>query len=207
MAKLLVQESGGAREFELVDVEVSIGRELDNALRLPDPSISRHHAVVRQAAGGHEIQDLGSSNGVLINGNRLETALLQDGDRITLGQLQLTYVNPKTAPKGNPLGTVRLNLEDMAKLQAGATAELAAPEGAPGAALPVPPPPAAPQPVAPPEAPAGGAPPASSVTGQMPLAPPRRPAPARQAPAPAQPAKPAGGGGLFHWLGGLFRRS
>jgi len=33
MAKLLIQESNGAREFEIVDQEVSIGRELDNALR------------------------------------------------------------------------------------------------------------------------------------------------------------------------------
>ena len=47
MAKLLVQESNGAREFELVDLEVQIGRELDNALRLADPSISRHHAVAQ----------------------------------------------------------------------------------------------------------------------------------------------------------------
>ena len=120
MAKLLVQESNGAREFELVDQELSIGRELDNSLRLADPSISRHHAVIRQTDAGHEIQDLGSSNGVLLNGHRVPTALLQDGDRITLGQLQLTYVNPAPAQiqlQDNPMGTVRMTLADMNKLQ------------------------------------------------------------------------------------------
>lgn len=152
MAKLLVQESNGAREFELVDLELSIGRELDNSLRLSDPSISRHHAVIRQTSGGHEVKDLGSSNGVLINGHRVETAFLQDGDRLTLGQLQLTYVNPVPAAE-NPLGTVRMSLEDMTKLQAavppsepalgtGITAEFAAP-------APIAPPPPAPRAPAP----------------------------------------------------------
>ncbi|HEX9081235.1 MAG TPA: FHA domain-containing protein, partial [Holophagaceae bacterium] len=90
MAKLLVHESAGVREFEIVDNEVHMGRELDNTLRLPDPSISRHHCVVRKVAGGYEIQDLQSSNGVLVNGNRVQSSPLRDGDRITLGQVQLT---------------------------------------------------------------------------------------------------------------------
>nr|WP_320133428.1 FHA domain-containing protein [uncultured Holophaga sp.] len=120
MAKLLVQESTGAREFEIVDAEVHIGRELDNALRLADPSISRHHAILRKAGEGYEIQDLQSSNGVLVNGTRIQTAPVLDGDRVTLGQVQMTFINPQptTALQVNPLGTVRLNSEDVAKLQA-----------------------------------------------------------------------------------------
>jgi len=117
MAKLLVQESNGAREFELVDLEVAIGRELANTLRLADPSISRHHAVIRRGQAGFEIQDLQSSNGVLLNGARVPSALLQDGDRITLGQMQLTFVDPRQAG-GSPLGTVRMSQEDMARFRA-----------------------------------------------------------------------------------------
>ena len=151
MAKLLVQESTGAREFELVDLEVNIGRELDNTLRLSDPSISRHHAVIRRVGAGYEIKDLESSNGVLVNGTRVEAAALQDGDRVTLGQMQLTFVDPHpVAPAGRPLGTVRMSPEDLEKLRAGtlepapeeaavapapangpATQELAPPEAAP----------------------------------------------------------------------------
>jgi hypothetical protein len=125
MAKLLVQESNGAREFELVDLEVNIGRELDNTLRLSDPSISRHHAVIRMGTSGYEIHDLQSSNGVLLNGNKVPSALLHDGDRITLGQMQLTFVDPP-GPHSNPLGTVRMNPEEMAKLWAAQEAPPAA---------------------------------------------------------------------------------
>jgi len=128
MAKLLVQESAGVREFELVDNEVHIGRELDNALRLADPSISRHHAVIRRTAAGYEVQDLQSSNGVLVNGTRLPVATLKDGDRVTLGQIQITFVDPvppealatMAVPAGepaSPLGTVRMDPSEMAKIQ------------------------------------------------------------------------------------------
>jgi uncharacterized RDD family membrane protein YckC len=140
MAKLLIQESTGAREFELVDLEVHIGRELDNALRLPDPSISRHHAVLRRGPEGYLIQDLQSSNGVLLNGNRVESAPLHDGDRITLGQMQITFLDPRP-PAGtatSPLGTVRMGTEAMAKLRASTVpdAPLEAPPETPAPAPP-----------------------------------------------------------------------
>jgi len=118
MAKLLVQENDGAREFELVDLEVNIGRELDNTLRLSDPSVSRHHAVLRLGSSGYEIHDLQSSNGVLLNGSRVPSAPLQDGDRITLGQMQLTFVDPKPVAAASPLGTVRMDPAAMARLWA-----------------------------------------------------------------------------------------
>ena len=127
MAKLLVHESAGVREFEIVDNEVHMGRELDNTLRLPDPSISRHHCVIRKIAGGYEIQDLQSSNGVLVNGNRVQSSPLRDGDRITLGQVQLTFQDPR--PEGGPtvaisreeapappLGTVRMSASELAAI-------------------------------------------------------------------------------------------
>jgi pSer/pThr/pTyr-binding forkhead associated (FHA) protein/uncharacterized RDD family membrane protein YckC len=130
MAKLLVHESTGAREFEIIDNEVHMGRELDNTLRLPDPSISRHHCVIRKLGGGFEIQDLQSSNGVLVNGNRVQASPLRDGDRITLGQVQLTFQDPH--PEGNatvafqmqesplvPTGTVRMSADELAAIHIG----------------------------------------------------------------------------------------
>lgn len=152
MAKLLVQESGAEpREFELVDAEVHIGRELDNALRIPDPSISRHHCLIRKGATGYEVQDLQSSNGVLVNGNRVQASPLKHGDRITLGQIHLTFMDPG-ADEGatvaiqalgaeNPAGTVRMTAEQMAAIHAGAAPK---PEPVPPPVPPVAPPPAAP---------------------------------------------------------------
>jgi pSer/pThr/pTyr-binding forkhead associated (FHA) protein/uncharacterized RDD family membrane protein YckC len=151
MAKLLVQESSGVREFELVDNEIQVGRELDNALRLADPSISRHHALLRKTEAGYEILDQGSSNGVLLNGAKVQSSPLQDGDRITLGQIQMTFVDPKPAMEepASPLGTVRINPEDMRRVQ-----------GVQGVPFPDPVPPPAPpvQPRVPPEAQATAAP-------------------------------------------------
>jgi uncharacterized RDD family membrane protein YckC len=130
MAKLLVHESAGVREFEIVDNEVHMGRELDNTLRLPDPSISRHHCVLRKVGGGYEIQDLQSSNGVLVNGNRVQSSPLRNGDRITLGQIQLTFQDPlsevgatvavsrEEAPQP-PLGTVRMSADELAAIHTG----------------------------------------------------------------------------------------
>lgn len=156
MAKLLVQESGAdPREFDLLDAEVHIGRELDNALRIPDPSISRHHCVIRKAASGYEIQDLQSSNGVLLNGNRVQASPLKHGDRVTLGQIQITFLDPDAAPAEgatvaiqamgdeNPAGTVRMSAEQMAALHASAAAK--PPVSLPPPAAPEPPGPQAPQ--------------------------------------------------------------
>ncbi|MDP1831223.1 MAG: FHA domain-containing protein [Geothrix sp.] len=130
MAKLLVHESAGVREFEIVDTEVHMGRELDNTLRLPDPSISRHHCVIRKVGGGYEVQDLQSSNGVLVNGNRVQSSPLQDGDRITLGQVQLTFQDPRPEVSPTvaisaqdappvPIGTVRMSADQLAAIHTG----------------------------------------------------------------------------------------
>lgn len=201
MAKLLVHESSGVREFELLDAEVHIGRELDNTLRLPDPSISRHHCVLRKVGNSFEIQDLQSSNGVLLNGSRVQSSPLRDGDRITLGQIQMTYINP-AAEQGatvamqipvpsNPLGTVRMSPEQMAAIHAGASPEAVAPEKqstGPNAVVPT----EAPLPIVPmvpPPAPAPVAPPA--------------PRPVSQAPAPVAPsaADPGTAPGFGHFTG------
>jgi uncharacterized RDD family membrane protein YckC len=162
MAKLLVHESAGVREYEIIDNEVHMGRELDNTLRLPDPSISRHHCVIRKVGGGFEIQDLQSSNGVLVNGNRVQASPLRDGDRITLGQVQLTFQDPRPEvgatvalnvqdPPAVPIGTVRMTADQLAAIHAGKPAEpeqLATGPVATPAAPPVPPvaPPPAPRP-------------------------------------------------------------
>jgi len=91
MAKLLIYESVGIREFELMDEEVRIGRELDNTLRIPDPSVSRHHAVLRRTPQGYVIQDKQSANGIVMWGKKVEEVLLSDGDEFSLGQVQITF--------------------------------------------------------------------------------------------------------------------
>jgi uncharacterized RDD family membrane protein YckC len=173
MAKLLVHDSAGVREFEIIDDEVHMGRELDNTLRLPDPSISRHHCVIRKVGGGFEIQDLQSSNGVLVNGNRVQSSPLRDGDRITLGQVQLTFQDPRAdlgatvalsaqESPAVPSGTVRMSADELAAIHAGKPAS-------------------EPDPLTP----------ELSITGPVPTLPKPPPAPAGPPPAPLAAALPA----------------
>ena len=51
-----------------------VGRSRDCDLVLDDPNVSRHHAELRQEGGGWMVADLGSTNGIKVNGNRVESA-------------------------------------------------------------------------------------------------------------------------------------
>jgi hypothetical protein len=70
----------------------TIGRSRDCDVVLADGNVSRHHAEVRPRGDGWMIADLGSTNGVTVNGTRIEQArLLRAGDRIEVGTTQLTF--------------------------------------------------------------------------------------------------------------------
>lgn len=69
-----------------------IGRSRDCDIVLGDANISRRHAEIRPADGGWAVNDLGSTNGVLLNGRRIRgTAPLRAGDRIELGTTELSF--------------------------------------------------------------------------------------------------------------------
>jgi FHA domain-containing protein len=75
-----------------VDKEsVVIGRSKDCDIRLPDPNVSRRHAEVRQEGSTYWILDLGSTNGLTVNGRRQQRAKLEDEDRITVGSTELVF--------------------------------------------------------------------------------------------------------------------
>ncbi len=82
----------GQRNIPLVDGEYLIGRDADCALSLDDPLVSRHHALVRIAGKIATIEDLGSRNGIEVNGRRVVSdCRLADGDRLRLGKQQLMF--------------------------------------------------------------------------------------------------------------------
>ncbi len=88
----MIREGDGAGGEHALDGETVIGRERAAAdLVLTDPGISRRHAAVR-ALGGHiTVEDLGSSNGTFVNGQRISTEIeLADGDEIQLGRAVLS---------------------------------------------------------------------------------------------------------------------
>ncbi len=70
---------------------VKIGRATDNDIVIPDVLASRHHATLVPTPGGTEIQDNRSINGTFVNGSRVDTALLTEGDTVTIGNVDLVF--------------------------------------------------------------------------------------------------------------------
>jgi hypothetical protein len=65
---------------------VVVGRDDGCAIVDPDPSVSRRHAIVlMQSDGRFLLTDLGSTNGTFVNGSRVESVVLTDGDQVRFG--------------------------------------------------------------------------------------------------------------------------
>ena len=68
-----------------------IGRSRECDLVLDDPNVSRRHVELRREDGGWAVVDLGSTNGIKLNGKRSRGGRLNPGDEITLGLSRLTF--------------------------------------------------------------------------------------------------------------------
>jgi Protein of unknown function (DUF3662)/FHA domain len=82
------------KKHELQKQSVLIGRSKDCDIRISDPNVSRRHAEIRQEGAAYWIVDLGSTNGISVNGHALKRARLDDDDRITLGSTELVFKRP-----------------------------------------------------------------------------------------------------------------
>ena len=90
---LLLQagDQAAERTVPLNQPVTRIGRGVDAEVRLPDTGVSRLHAEVRLEDGSATVVDLGSTNGTTVNGRKVTTSTLTDGDRIGLGPATLVY--------------------------------------------------------------------------------------------------------------------
>src|SRR5258705_7504733 len=70
---------------------MKIGRATDNGIVIPDVLASRHHATLIPGASGTEIRDNRSINGTFVNGARVESAMLNEGDTVTIGNVDLVF--------------------------------------------------------------------------------------------------------------------
>ena len=89
IARLSRPERPKCEELRLPDithrVELSVGRAGDCDFVLDEPTVSRHHAVLRRTPEGWLIRDAGSTNGTRLNGWRIDEAALRVGDELTIG--------------------------------------------------------------------------------------------------------------------------
>jgi pSer/pThr/pTyr-binding forkhead associated (FHA) protein len=77
--------------FEVKQRRVVIGRSRDCDIQLADANVSRRHGELRQEGASYWIVDLGSTNGLEVNGKRVKRAKLRSGDTITMGSTELTF--------------------------------------------------------------------------------------------------------------------
>ncbi|MCW2731022.1 MAG: ABC-type multidrug transport system, ATPase component [Mycobacterium sp.] len=70
---------------------IKIGRATDNDIVVPDVLASRHHATLVPGPGGTQIVDNRSINGTFVNGQRVESTTLHDGDVVTIGNIDLVF--------------------------------------------------------------------------------------------------------------------
>jgi len=75
----------------IYDLPFTIGRTATNRLQLRYPHISRSHSVIEMIDGELYVRDQGSRNGTFVNDKLTESTPLRDGDRITFGNIELTF--------------------------------------------------------------------------------------------------------------------
>ena len=76
-----------------------IGRAAGCELHIDSTSVSRHHALILAGTREAIIEDLNSTNGVILNGRKVTRQVLNDGDIVTIGEIQFRYVaKPSSAP-------------------------------------------------------------------------------------------------------------
>jgi hypothetical protein len=77
--------------FPLQGSSIMIGKKEDNNIVIPDPMISGHHARVDVGPDGIILTDLGSSNGTIVNGVKIQSHILREGDTLFLGSTEMTF--------------------------------------------------------------------------------------------------------------------
>ena len=112
MGKLvLLLADGSTRDIPLGKERMVIGRRADNDLCLPYPAVSGEHASVVTILADSFLEDMGSTNGTLVNGKPIVKHFLRDHDQIDIGRQRLVYMSDDNAKvDGLPLDIARSQL-------------------------------------------------------------------------------------------------
>jgi hypothetical protein len=177
MAKLILSLEGSViREIPLDKERITIGRRPQNDIQIENLAVSGEHACIVTILNDSFLEDLGSTNGTLVNGNPIKKHILQNNDVIEIGKYKMKYVVEAGTAAAPPAPA-----EDFEK-----TMVMRSPvKPAAGASKPAAPaaPAPTPRPVMPPS-------PSPTATMPKPASAPAAPAPA-PAPAPAAAPRPA----------------
>lgn len=87
----LMKADGSETSFPLTRDTYTVGRHRNNDIVISDPKVSSFHARIDRSAEGFVVVDLKSRNGSFINGRRVETGALNNGDELRMGPARLVY--------------------------------------------------------------------------------------------------------------------
>src|SRR2546429_2457923 len=98
MAKLILSMDGLVlKEIALTKERTTIGRKPHNDIQIDNLAVSGEHAVIVTILQDSFLEDLGSTNGTVVNGQPIKKHFLQNNDIIELGKYKLRYVNEAVA--------------------------------------------------------------------------------------------------------------
>jgi pSer/pThr/pTyr-binding forkhead associated (FHA) protein len=83
------------QKFYVDRPRLTLGRDPRADVFLNDVTVSRNHAVVSMAGSEISIEDVGSLNGIYVNGVSVDKAILHDGDRVQIGTFQMVFLTGK----------------------------------------------------------------------------------------------------------------
>ncbi len=112
MAKLIMTLDGAIiREFMIDKDSISIGRKHGNDIQLNDLTVSGRHALFTVMGDNTYVDDLGSTNGTLLNGGRVSKSILTHSDVVQIGNYQFTYFENEDE-EYEPTMFLRAEIED-----------------------------------------------------------------------------------------------
>ena len=102
MAKLVLSFNGNVvKDYELDKEILTVGRKPENDIHIDNLAVSGHHAKILTILNDSFIEDLGSTNGTFVNGNKVVKHALQNGESIVIGKYELKYGNVNTNGEEN----------------------------------------------------------------------------------------------------------
>lgn len=87
----------------VAEAGAGIGRDAGNPVQLSLPEVSKQHAFVQRTPKGWHVRDLNSRNGLFVNGSKVREALLNDGDKLTIGPYTLVFEIAEAAAPYKPM--------------------------------------------------------------------------------------------------------
>ena len=94
MAKLILSLDGQLiKDFTLSKERTTIGRKPHNDIQIDNLAVSGEHAIIMTILNDSFLEDLGSTNGTLVNGQPVKKHFLQSGDTVEIGKYKLKYMN------------------------------------------------------------------------------------------------------------------